>query len=259
MKLKQIIFTAIFSVICFSVCFAQTDREKGIELFNKGDFQGAVDVLKQVVKSNENDVIAFYNLGLAYEKINENKEAIKSFEKAIAICSEIISNKIEQKITGIVSEGDPFMKNSFTKYKKEFEYGYLSIKKFSELNPKEVKNDNYQRSFTLIDIFAPNSEIAKTFVDEEPSTQLKLTKNQSPQYTATAQKNRFRGTISLRVLFLADGRIGIVLPDNRLPYGLTQTSIDAAYKIKFNPAKAGKNNISVWALVNYGFTSSNNF
>ena len=48
MKFKQLILAAIFIVSCFSIGFAQTDRDKGIELFNKGDFQGAVDVLSKV-------------------------------------------------------------------------------------------------------------------------------------------------------------------------------------------------------------------
>jgi tetratricopeptide (TPR) repeat protein len=257
MKLKQLIFTAIFIVSCISIGFTQTDREKGVELFNKGDYQGAVDVLNQAVKSNENDVIALYNLGLAYEKINKTVDAIKSFEQAVTSCSDIISNKIEQKIIGIVSEEDPFMKNSFTKYMKEFESGYLSVKRFSEINSKEAKSDAWQRKFTLIESFAPNSDIAKTFVDEEPTTQIKLNKNPIPEYTPLAQKNRFRGAISLRVLFLANGKIGVVLPVNQLPFGLTKTSIEAAYKIKFNPAKVGEKPVSVWAIVNYGFKSSN--
>jgi tetratricopeptide (TPR) repeat protein len=254
MKLRELIFAGIFIVSCVLIGFAQSDREKGIELFNKGDYNGVVDLLRKV---DESDVIALYYIGLAYEKLDRKPEAIKSFEKAIIICSDVISKKIEQKITGILSDDDQYMKNSFTKYKKELESGYLSVKKLTELTSKEVKTDKWHKSFTFLEVFSPNSEMAKTFVNDEPTVQLKLTKNPIPEYTGTAQKSRFNGTISLRVLFLANGKIGLALPISQLPFGLTQTSIEAAYKIKFNPAKVGETPVSVWAIVNYGFKSSN--
>jgi hypothetical protein len=53
MKPRQCFLSAVFIVSCFSIGFTQTDREKGIELFNKGDFKGAVDALNEIVKSNE--------------------------------------------------------------------------------------------------------------------------------------------------------------------------------------------------------------
>jgi tetratricopeptide (TPR) repeat protein len=259
MKLRKLVLAVIFIISCFSIGFAQTDREKGIELFNKGDFQDAIDVLNQVVKSNENDVIAIYNLGLAYEKLNKPTEAINYYQRAINQCSKIIGDKIEQTITGIVSEDDPFMKNSLAKYLKDFESGFLSLKRFREISSNDANSDVWQRKITLVESFAPNSDMAKTFVNDGPTKQLKLIKNPIPQYTPLAQKNRFRGIIGLRVLFLANGKIGVALPVNRLPFGLTQTSIDAAYKIKFDPAKVGEKAISVWAIVNYGFRSSNAF
>jgi tetratricopeptide (TPR) repeat protein len=101
MKLKQLIFSAIFIISCISIGFAQTDRDKGIELFNKGDYKGAVDVLNQVVKSNENDVIALYNLGLAYEKLKQNKDAVKSFKKAIISCKISLRKLLRKNTLGL--------------------------------------------------------------------------------------------------------------------------------------------------------------
>ncbi len=46
-----------------------------------------------------------------------------------------------------------------------------------------------------------------------------------------------QGTISLRVEFLADGQVGKVIPVSTLPFGLTENAVEAAKKIKFEPAK----------------------
>jgi tetratricopeptide (TPR) repeat protein len=250
MKLKQLIFVAIFIVSCFSISFAQADREKGIELFNKGDFNGAVDVLKQVVKSNENDVIALYNLGLAYEKLNQNKDAIKYFEKAIKVCGKIINDAVVKKY----SDANYTLTDDLKAYDKELEAAYSSIQRLSELSPKEAKSKNNRETFGLIEAFASNSEIAKTFSSEKPTTKLKITRQPNAPYTNQARQNGVKGEVRLRILFLANGKIGLIIPISVLSGGLTENSIEAAKQIKFTPASINGKPISVWSMIHYHFT-----
>ena len=248
MKLKQLIFTAIFIVSCFSIGFAQTDREKGIELFNKGDYKGAIEVLNQVIKANENDVIALYNLGLAYEKLNQIKDAIKSFENAINVCSSLIQKTIEKKYGGIINDSDKeTLGNSLKKYNSELEIGYSSIQKFSELNPKDTKKDRWQEKFSIIEAFAPNSEIAKTFGNGKPSTNFKIISQ--PQATAVGN-----GVIRFRVLFLANGKVGVVIPLNFLSKETNEAALRAAKNIKFSPAIIDGKTVSVWKSIEYSFS-----
>ena len=56
------------------------------------------------------------------------------------------------------------------------------------------------------------------------------------------------------VFFLANGKIGPVFPFNELPYGLTESSIDAAKAISFTPATKNNQNVTVIKVVEYGFT-----
>lgn len=248
MKLKQIILTAIFIVSCISFAFAQIDREKGVELFNKGDYKGAVEVLNQVVKSNENDVIALYNLGLAYEKLNQNKDAIKSFENVINVCNNLIQKTIEKKYGGIVNDNDKdTLSDLLKKYDTEFEIGYLSIQRFSELNPKDAKKDQWQEKISAIEAFAPNSEIAKTFVKERPAN-FKIIS----QPFAKAVGN---GTVRFRVLFLANGKVGVAIPLNFLSKETNEAALRAAKKIKFSPAMVDGKPVSVWKMIEYRFFS----
>jgi TonB family protein len=85
MKLKQLIFVAIFIVSCFSIGFAQTDREKGIELFNKGDYKGTIKQLKNFSKKNPQDFEVLYYLGVSSIKTSKFKDAEKFLENSVAI------------------------------------------------------------------------------------------------------------------------------------------------------------------------------
>ncbi len=74
------------------------------------------------------------------------------------------------------------------------------------------------------------------------------------KYTEEARQNRVQGTVMLTVVFGADGRVRDIRTIRGLPHGLTETSIEAAQKIRFQPAvdKNGKP-VSVRATLEYNF------
>ncbi|MBA3631641.1 MAG: tetratricopeptide repeat protein [Acidobacteria bacterium] len=84
MKLPFEKFALIFVLLLSSVVFvsAQTDTEKGIELYNKGDYQNAVQILKRAAKQNKKDVNAWYYLGWSSAQIQDVKASRKAFKEA---------------------------------------------------------------------------------------------------------------------------------------------------------------------------------
>lgn len=70
-----------FSLVNFG--FAQTEREKGIELYAQGKNKEAVAALEKAGKKTKTDAEVWNYLGLAYMKSEEVKKAVKSFEKAV--------------------------------------------------------------------------------------------------------------------------------------------------------------------------------
>lgn len=62
------------------------------------------------------------------------------------------------------------------------------------------------------------------------------TKPKAP-YTDFARFYSVKGTVTLRVTFLSDGTIGSVTKISSLPFGLTETSIEAARAMTFVPEK----------------------
>ena len=74
------------------------------------------------------------------------------------------------------------------------------------------------------------------------------------KYTDAARQAQTKGTVSLRITFLANGGIGAIEIVRGLPYGLTEQAVAAARKIIFIPAKKNKINYSVVKTVEYGFS-----
>ncbi|HKE04834.1 MAG TPA: energy transducer TonB, partial [Blastocatellia bacterium] len=73
------------------------------------------------------------------------------------------------------------------------------------------------------------------------------------RYTEEARQNRVQGTVMLTVVFGADGRIRDIRTIHGLPNGLTETSIEAAQKIRFQPAFQNGKPVSVRATLEYNF------
>ena len=62
-----------------------------------------------------------------------------------------------------------------------------------------------------------------------------------------------QGTVRVRVEFLASGEIGKIAPIKSLPYGLTESAMEAAKRIKFVPAKKDGIPLAVSKVVEYSF------
>jgi len=73
------------------------------------------------------------------------------------------------------------------------------------------------------------------------------------QYTQEAKDNKVEGTVALSVVFGADGQIGEVKVIKGLPHGLTQKALEAASKIRFEPAMKDGQPVSVRGMLEYSF------
>ncbi len=80
-KLNLLIAT-VFLFVAFAS--AQTEREKGIELFKQGKNKEAVAALEKASKENKTDAAVWNYLGLAYLKSDNLKKALKALEKAVS-------------------------------------------------------------------------------------------------------------------------------------------------------------------------------
>jgi TonB family protein len=73
------------------------------------------------------------------------------------------------------------------------------------------------------------------------------------KYTEEARQNKIQGTVVLSVVFTADGRITSIRVVRGLPDGLTEKAIEAAQKIRFNPAVKNGAPVSVRGSLEFTF------
>jgi TonB family protein len=73
------------------------------------------------------------------------------------------------------------------------------------------------------------------------------------KYTEEARQNKVQGVVVLQVIFTADGRITNIRVVRGLPDGLTEKAIEAAQKIRFNPATKNGAPVSVRGTLEFSF------
>jgi Tfp pilus assembly protein PilF len=91
-RVATILLCCFFSLFVWSghSAFAQqpsqaNEKERGIELYSKGDFSAAVEALKEAVTKRQKDSDAWYYLGLSLHRVGEIKDARKAFEKSMSL------------------------------------------------------------------------------------------------------------------------------------------------------------------------------
>lgn len=80
-----------------------------------------------------------------------------------------------------------------------------------------------------------------------------ITSKPEPGFTEEARKNNTTGTVRLRAVLGADGRVRHIAVIKRLPDGLTDKCIAVARKIRFTPAKVDGAPVSQYVVLEYNF------
>jgi len=80
-SLLVILFAFLSSPIVSSFAFGQ-DFEKGLKLYDEGDFEKAITEFELLIENDASDLAAWYNLGLSYHRLKNSIKAKWAFEKA---------------------------------------------------------------------------------------------------------------------------------------------------------------------------------
>jgi TonB family protein len=94
---------------------------------------------------------------------------------------------------------------------------------------------------------------ARLYLGKEVDTKPRLLSKPEPSYTDKAKADQVTGTVVLKVVFAASGKITNIRVVSGLPDGLTEKAIEAARKIKFIPARKENQFVSMWMQLEYNF------
>src|SRR5947207_12836031 len=73
------------------------DRDRGAELYKKGDTKGAIEALRIAVKQRPDDIRAWHYLGLALEQKGDTGSARKAYGKAAKLGDKALESQLNQQ------------------------------------------------------------------------------------------------------------------------------------------------------------------
>ncbi len=91
------------------------------------------------------------------------------------------------------------------------------------------------------------------FKPEEVSRKPRITNRPAPEYTQAARRNRISGNVVLIIVLCRTGKVTNAKVVQGLPQGLTESCLDAAKRIEFEPAEKNGQPVSVKVRIDYNF------
>ena len=126
----------ILSFLWFSgFIFSQTENEfnfkSGIEFYNSGDYNEAINLFVKIINNGEHSDELYFNLGNSYYKINDIPNSIYYFEKALQLNpnDKDILNNLTYSQNMLIDKIDILPSNQLSDFF-EYIYNFFSIKKW---------------------------------------------------------------------------------------------------------------------------------
>jgi TonB family protein len=226
---------------------APDDTAQGVQFYQQGRDKEALDTLKRATKRNKNDLTAWHYTALTLERLNKPNDARKAHEKAAKLGENLLNAQFE------IADKEN-LSVALQTIKPRLEQAAVSAERYLALSdkPSRKKIDewrqraDYLRDFTQVSagkIYSAGDVTKKAVIVSKPE----------PDYTEEARRNNVEGVVSLRVLLGADGRVRAIRVLRGMPYGLTNTAVAAARRIRFRPAVKDGVSVSQWVQLEYHF------
>jgi TonB family protein len=138
-----------------------------------------------------------------------------------------------------------------------FKEAASNLERFLQLAPAVADAPLWREQMETLRLYAepadkPDAE-RTVFTTLEVTTKARVLSKPEPTYTKAARDAYVEGTVVLRAIFTADGNVKNILVLSPLPNGLTERSINAARKIKFQPATKDGRPVAVFIQIEYNF------
>ena len=130
-----------------------------------------------------------------------------------------------------------------------------SLETYLKMNPSDPSAERWREQLSAVKVLG---NIGKTGLDaakhgSEVTTKARLLSKPAPQYTDEARRAGVRGTVVLRGILGADGKVRDLLILRGLPSGLSWQAVAAARQVKFTPAMIDGKPVSMFIQMEYCF------
>lgn len=270
-EFKRIIAALLFLTLCGASPAAAQEREtgaqaeaprvaspevvRGRQLLEQGDAEGAVKALRPAAEGDKTDGEAWHLLGSAYRKLGKDKEAFESFRQAVAARLSGLRLARVPNAERFVLMTEAQRAASKESALKIYGAALESVEAYLQLNPKDA--DFWRGQAAAIKSHMEHvRDGEKEYGSAGPSSKavkLVIHAKPDPGYTEQARRNGTGGRVTLRLIFGADGQIKDPVAIRLLPDGLTEKALEAARRIRFQPATVDGRPVSQFLTVEYGF------
>ena len=155
-----------------------------------------------------------------------------------------------------VSESSPAMVQFFATEQRLYRFAVAGA---------DANHDGVQRFFSSIRLgqLAGGVEVSedpfvidgeRIYTGKEVDEKVKFLRRPDPHYTETARRKGISGTVVLKAVCSANGRVTNIIVVRGLPLGLTEQAIAAAKAVEFTPAKKDGKPVSIWMQFEYNFS-----
>ena len=188
---------------------------------------------------------AHYVIGAASIRTGAREEAVKRAEAAMQLDPRYAAAYL-LKSQALVSY---LNQNEITDKRRA---GYLEaatyLEKYLELEPDADYKQTWLSQIKNLRFYSSDPPFSGKF-----TRRATILARSEPAYTDDARNRRVTGTVILRCILAADGTVKHPLIIEGLPDGLTEASIAAVQRIKFNPALLDGKPVSTFVQIEYHF------
>ena len=227
------------------------ERDRGIQLYKNGDVKGAIDALRLAVKRDKNDMTAWHYLGLVLEQKGDKGGAKKAHEKASRLGEDLLDRQLARTASGAD------VPRALLAVRSQLIEAAESAERYVALDPRLSKSklEDWTARIESLRGFAALAadESLSLYVGKDVTTKARVLSKPEPTYTEEARKNEITGTVVLRCIFGANGKVFGFRVVHGLAGGLTEMAIRAARRIKFIPATKDGRPVSMWMEIQYNF------
>lgn len=228
------------------------ERDRGVTLYQQGDdAKGAVGALRTAVKRDKNDIRAWHDLGLALETENDKGSALKAHEKAAKLGESLLDRQLDE------ATNSKEIPRSLLAIRSQLVQAAESAERYVALSSKlsSSKREEWSVRISSLRGFADlaGDQTLNLYSGKEVTTKPRILSKSEPTYTEEARKEQITGTVVLRCIFGANGKVFGFRVLSYLPAGLTEQAIRVARQIKFVPATKDGQPVSMWMELQYNF------
>ncbi|MDQ1559073.1 MAG: hypothetical protein QOD32_2133 [Pyrinomonadaceae bacterium] len=233
----------------------------------RGEDSEAIGVAAEAVKYGKQNFEAHYLLAALNYRAGRFPQALEgaeatlklnpTFPSAHYLKGQTLLGLSDQAQTNAWNETPEVREMLSEKSRVRYEEAVQALEAFVRLAPDAPEVPKLREELTHMrlyrDALSPSNPNRSIYAAREVTTKANIYSKPEPMYTERARHNGVRGTVRVRLVLGADGRIHHIYATRRLPDGLTEAAISAAQKIKFTPAIKDGRPVSQFVTIEYNF------